>query len=200
MPKNQTDFMLEEYKQIAKAFSDLYLEKDKILKIYLVLISIGSTFIGTLLTLSSTNEPNPGKYAVDPIAGFLFVILSIVGILILISVIGVRIEMLFYARTINCIRRYFSDTFGGIKDYLVLPIIDDKKPPFREKINRPFIWEVFMISSLNSILMTAGINLLVTKEPIWQIIFVIILTIVQIGIFCLICCSREKEYSPKFSK
>lgn len=204
--KDASDFMLEEYKQIAKAFSDLYPEKDKLLKFYITLISISSTVLGALLILRYEKLSEIGITYIDlelgQIIGILFGILAIIGGLIMCSAIGLRIEMLTYARTINRVRRYFADKYMGIKDYLVLPIYDDK-PPYFEKWNQAFIQEVIMLTFLNSILVTISLTLSfkISTEGWLKLIHVIILfgtAAIQLIIFWIICKSREDEFKVKF--
>jgi hypothetical protein len=203
--KDASDFMLEEYKQIAKALSDLYPQKSNLLKFYITLISIVSTALGSLIVLKSGELTKIGIDYIDlelgQIIGILFGILAIVGGLIMCSAIGLRIEMLMYARTINCVRRYFADKYPSIKKYLVLPI-HDEKPPFKEKRNRPFIQEVTMLALLNAILLTVSLTLVfkIPTEGCYKIIYFIILIIAFLGqwyLFCKICKSRESEYTTR---
>jgi len=205
--KDETDFMLEEYKQIAKAFSDLYIQMNNILKLYLTLISIGSTAIVTILTVGSNlfSETTTifGLLSIEQLAGTSFFVLAIVGMTILASMIGTRIEMLRYARTINCIRGYFANKHTEIKNYLVLPTYDDKTPPFFESLNRPFIWQVIMLSSLNSILIIVSVNVYFSIPQInfiGNVFFVALIFIGQMFMYYGICWSREKEYIAKIEK
>ena len=51
--QDESDFMLEEYRQIYRAFSDLYPQKDQLLKFFLTIFTIASTALGTLLLFKS---------------------------------------------------------------------------------------------------------------------------------------------------
>jgi len=92
------------------------------------------------------------------------------------------------------------DHYPDIKNYLVLPI-DDEKPPFREKYDRPFVQEVIMLAILNGILITVFLTLF-WKIPTYglktQIIIFIMAFIVQLFMFFWICKIRERDYKKKF--
>ena len=204
--KDQSDFMLEEYRQIANAFFNLYVQINTILKLYLTIISISSTAIISILTLRpdlfSDNLSLLEGHSIGQIAGGGFFILSLVGITIFANIIGTRVQMLNYARTINCIRGYFADNYSDIKKYLRLPT-DDKTPSYFENIYRSFFWQIFMVSFLNSILITVGLNLFfweMKSDVVINIIIIILFISIQIIVYYLFCAKRQKDYALKWAK
>ena len=129
MSKGSDGFMLEEYKQITQAFLALHMQKNHLLKYYLTLMTIGTTSISIGSQLLPSIFPEVKPFLNAQLLGSLLVFLAIVGVIIFISIIGVRHDMILYAKTINEIRGYFAKKYKFIEDHLVLPT-DSSKPRF----------------------------------------------------------------------
>jgi hypothetical protein len=84
---------------------------------------------------------------------------ALLGIIIFTSMIGVRHDMLMYARTVNEIRGYFSKKYTTIQPHLVLPT-SSSMPSFWETPLKYFFWEVTIVGLVNSSLITFALVLL----------------------------------------
>lgn len=128
--KNRTDFMLEEYKQIASAFFNLSNQRSKMIQHYLVLVTIP---VGLVTAVLALGDPPPGIFELPQVVGVFSLVVGIMGLLVNAILIHLRFEMVFYARTINLVREYFAEHGEGpsIRKYLGLPTTDDL-PHFSE--------------------------------------------------------------------
>jgi hypothetical protein len=100
--------------------------------------------------------------------GALLIFLGLLGIMAFFAFIGIRSEMLLYARTINGIRAYFEDHNKELHDYLVLPR-DEYLPAYFEGPRTSFFWETMLVGTINSIIIAAGTLLLfsIPISPTW---------------------------------
>jgi hypothetical protein len=177
--------MLEEYRQIAKAYGDLHTQKNDLLKLYIAVIGVGASVITILVEFPENGDKSFGIAILGkllendyqtclpiftPIIGFLTILLSFIGLMVFMSIIGIRIEMILYVRTINALRGYFveQDKINQeppvkkllIKDFLVLPDYDEKEPLFRPSFFSSFFWITIMIIVINTALFISGFFLL----------------------------------------
>lgn len=167
---NTNDFMLEEYRQIAKAYGDLHTQKNDLLRYYIAIIGAGASVI-TLLSKITENEQNVTPVNFIVAIGLLSILLSLIGLIIFLSVIGVRIEMILYVRTINALRAFFvekdkidqKDRDLLIKNFLVLPDYDENTPPFRESYMTSFFWVIILIGLINSVIFVTGLYMVTMK-------------------------------------
>jgi hypothetical protein len=163
--KDSSDFMLEEYSQIAQSFFSLYAQLNQILQTYLGVMAAGAAAFTFLLQVLPKLYPGAGSASDLTLLGALLAFLGLLGIMAFFALIGIRLEMLLYARTINRVRAYFEDRNGAaLHEYLVLPT-SYSKPPYYEGSDRYFFWVTLLVGTINSVVISAGI-LLVSTYPI----------------------------------
>ena len=167
--KDGSDFMLAEYSQIANAFFNLYGQLNEILRTYLTVMTAGSAALTFLFQVLPRLYPAASAVGTSLfLLGALLVVLGLLGVMAFFAFIGIRSEMLLYARTINGIRAYFEDHTTELHNYLVLPR-DEFLPKFFEGPRTAFFWETLLIGTLNSIILAAGVLLLLGLQvtPSW---------------------------------
>lgn len=163
--KDQSDFMLEEYSQIAKSFFSLYAQLNQILQTYLGVMAAGSAVFTFLLQFLPKLYPGAGAASDLTLLGALLAFLGLLGIMAFFALIGIRLEMLLYARTINRVRAYFEErNVPALHNYLVLST-SLRKPPYYEGADRYFFWVTLLVGTINSVVISAG-ALLVSAYPI----------------------------------
>jgi hypothetical protein len=143
--------MLKEYDRISEAFFALHNQRNQTLKYYLTIMTLGATGISLLSQLRQT-IPDLRFSAI------LFLVLALIGIIVFNAIIGIRADMITYARTVNRIRGYFVSKRLSLKKFLVLPL-DDRQPRFREPVLHYFFLEVILVGFLNSLLLVISILL-----------------------------------------
>lgn len=156
MSDRTSDFMLEEYKQMANGYQDLHAQHNEVVKFYLTLVALPSSLLAIIIQFAKIqieNKSTLGTVADFGIPIFLILLTSLclVGLAALFALITTRAEGLLYVRTINCIRRYFveNDPRKDLKRFLVLPDYDTF-PPYREgELTRSY-WNVILVEILNS--------------------------------------------------
>jgi len=171
--KDSSDFLLEEYSQIAQAFFSLYAQLNQMLQTYLTVMTAGSAAVTFLLQILPKLYPTVGSANDLTVLGALLTFLSFLGVMAFFALIGIRSEMLLYARTINRVRAYFKDKDPtSLPGYLVLPTTT-QQPGFYEGRETYFFWEALFVGAINSVIFAAGVFLLLAK-PIdveWSIVF-----------------------------
>lgn len=209
MSDKTTDFMLEEYKQIANAYQDLHSQQNELVKSYLTIVAIPASVIALVIQLIEIDNISPATInetvsgIVMPLLLGLMFSLSFVGIAVLLALVSIRGEALLYVRTVNCIRRYFVENESSInlRDYLVLPD-HDNYPPFWEGPSTRSFWNVTMVALLNSFFAFAtffslfrliGIESLLASSIIACVWFVL-----QYFLHRILLQRREDNYNTKF--
>lgn len=178
--KDASDFMLQEYDQIAQAYFKLGEQLNQWFRNYLSLVALPLTVLGAILQLSRDGELPKLTELPELVAGLLLVI-GLLGFLVMIVIIFTRMEMVMYARTINKVREYFAkldeadhkasgpdgqatgtdhnQTPGTeqplLGKYLVLPVTDEF-PPFYEG-NHSVLMMVFIIGIVNGLIFSLGV-------------------------------------------
>lgn len=123
-------FLLKEYDNIAAAHFNSNENITNFFKHYLLIFSIPITVFATLVNLSIVQESfvNKPNYLQIPILilGIVFLIISFAGFSIYMYVLNLHHDGIYYARTINAIRKYFFDKDKTIESnlkhrYRVLP-------------------------------------------------------------------------------
>lgn len=195
------DFLLEEYKQIAQAFFALHNQKNQLLKYYLTLMTIGTTLISIGLQIIPSLFPSFEAIISKDMLSILVMFLAFLGIIIFNSIVGVRHDMLLYARTVNEVRNYFATKNKQIKSYLVLPL-SSLEPSFWESPIRYFFWEVTLVGMVNSSLIVFGAVLadfisfeaITLSEMSKTVPYIVGLTICHHLIYYLLSWLREREF------
>lgn len=158
--KGSTNFILEEYRQIAKVYGDLLTQKNDLLKFYIAVIGTGGSLLAVLFKFTENDQGiSPIKsLSIESLVviGLFAVLISLIGLIIFLSIVGLRIEMVLYIRTINVLRGYFAEKDKDLTKFLVLPTYDKKTPPFRGSLLTSFCWVAVLISLINSALLLSG--------------------------------------------
>lgn len=156
MNKDSSDFMLQEYSQIASAFFHLQDKINEWFKTYIALYGVPFTVLAAVIAIGGPLD-STNLFGLPDIVAFLLLVIALLGLFIAMMMVSIRMEMILYARTINNVRRYFAandadDRKNGnsaISEFLVLPT-SDGKPPFYEPWRSVF-WQVLFIGFLDSL-------------------------------------------------
>lgn len=192
MSKGAEKFMIEEYKQITQAFIALHTQKNQLLRHYLTLMTVGSTALGVASQALPIIFPKIKIEVSTGLVGGFILLLAIVGFIILNSIIGVRHDMLTYAKTINEIRGYYAKKNKTIKPHLVLPTTRSL-PPFFESPPKYFFWEVTFVGIINSAVLVFALFLMKFMLGL-AAIFGVVFTVFQIVWYYWLSSIREREY------
>lgn len=194
--QHEVEFMMKEYAGISKALGDLYYVILKVFHFYLLIAAFPFSIIAILF------RDSPDKFQLisnmpQPIA-FLFLIISFLGFMSTLAMIHLRMEQILYARTINCIRRYFYDlSKKKIAPYLSLPVTDSL-PPFFEK-GRSLFWQIIIIGVIDSAYFCIGFLSLNSDIISFAIIIIFscFLFLLHVGAYIAVAESRKRKYTIK---
>jgi hypothetical protein len=138
-------FVLEEYKNISKAHFELHNAFRQMFRFYLGIIAVPVTvFAFAYKDASVSVESLPTVFV------YILLLTGIIGLLMFLSVVNIRFDIIFYTRTVNGTRAYFLDTAegSGLKKYLMLPG-NMRFPPYQETF-KAYWWQFLMIALVNS--------------------------------------------------
>ena len=134
-------FLLAEYDNIAQAHFNTKNSISSFFKHYLLIVSLPLPILAIVFgKASNTSADKPFPFPTDTLSlyllnliPFLFMIISIVGILVMLYIVNLDLNASLYARTVNGIRGYFTKRSGLRPDdelkVRVLPA-DSSKPRF----------------------------------------------------------------------
>jgi hypothetical protein len=194
----EIEFMKKEYTGISKAFGDLNYVILKVFHFYLLIAAFPFSIIAILYRDRESSQGQEFQlFDVPQSIASLFLIISILGFLSALSMIHLRMEQILYARTINCIRRYFYDLSKNKKkfaNYLSLPLTDEM-PPFLEW-GRSLFLQIIIMGFINSAYLSICLlSLNISCYGIW----IILLLSLHIGAYIVIAKRREKKYTVKYT-
>lgn len=175
MNKDPSDFMLEEYEQIAEAFFGLREQMNQWFRTYLSLMAIPLAIVGAVAQLNPSRQM-PELTNLPPLVSVVLLAIAAVGFASVLAIVSVRAEAITYARTINYVRKYFAELSEqqaqiSLRRFLVLPCTD-QFPPFYEPFHTMFMI-VIMAGLIDSLLV--GVALVnVIPLPMWTIIPVVL--------------------------
>ena len=100
-------FQHEEYKHIAEAHFRTIEAISSFFRYYLIIMSVPLTAAGIFFAFTD----NVGDQFDDilPYAAMVFGIIALIGFLVMLYIINLRSDVIWYARTVNSIRKYFYD-------------------------------------------------------------------------------------------
>ncbi len=154
--KDLTDFLLEEYMNVAQAYFNSHEVTAKWVKFYM--ITIASPF--TIVLFVYKNNPSGFDYNNLPnTISSSFLLIGFLGTLLSFIILNSRLDSTLYARTVNGIRKYFKDNHvkvfpeDNIDKYFVLP--DNVNKPKFMKLGDLTILVIFM-SVINSLYLSLG--------------------------------------------
>jgi hypothetical protein len=175
MNKDASDFMMQEYDQIASAYFGLHDEVNEWFKAYLALVGLPLTVLAAVLKVSDSQTTVSIANLPDVVSGLLIAV-ALLGFFVAMTIITMRTEMILYARTINVVRRYFAEldrqaqhtaSMGPLSAYLVLPT-SDAKPPFFESW-RAMFWQIVLVGALDGLILTVAAQSLFKIGWLWSV-------------------------------
>jgi len=142
------EFMLSEYQTIASAHFDLHNGLRQNFRFYLGLVAVPFTVFAVYKDVSLD------LFRLPTVLLSLFAVVPFLGLLIFLSMINTRFDIILYTRTVNAVRAYFTmraERVGpkDLKKYLKLPT-DKNKPPYFEGFLRAYTWLFVTISFTNA--------------------------------------------------
>ena len=161
--KNVNDeFMLKEYESIAAAHFDSQSGLRQQFRFYLIIVAVPLTVLGFALNHPAGSPPPAleiGLFTLPPLVSTVFIGIGFLGVLLSLAMIHNAFDCVLYARTVNGVRKYFTDraSHSGVhlKEYFVMPI-DKKKPKYFHF--RAFFWQHLLMSVLNASYVWLGLR------------------------------------------
>jgi len=189
------EFLIAEYNNIAEAHFKMVETISAFFKHYLAIVSIPIGLIVVIPGLIPDSvTPSDAILEFTPVLAPVFFVISLVGFMMMLHVIGMRMDALLYARTINAIRKYFFDTDKKMdfQDRLSVRVLPQspRLPPYFEGlffgpviIAFALINSFFMALSLATIgeiigaldIATLGLNVLLTPPVFFGSFFFFVL-------------------------
>jgi uncharacterized HAD superfamily protein len=163
MEKDFKDFQIEEYKNIANA----HFETNKQIGVffrYFLLIAAAPSFIfiwfgkGNPKFIDNLLFGSKEFITTNLFIGFFLIFISIIGVLASFYLVGLKLDNILYARTINGVRKYFFK-ISGIKNeehYRVLPL-QTNVPSYFD--HHTFGVLYYAIAIINSIYFSIGVRI-----------------------------------------
>lgn len=143
------EYMLEEYRQIMKAYNNSHERRYSLLKLYLTLVTLPSSLVALLVNFAPIVNLSVSLFDATI---FFFIVSFAAGFLIFNSLISIRITQVEYAKAINAIRSYFlKKDAPQIKESIVLPVNPDKP---RYYVVGSHFYDCMLIAVLESILVS----------------------------------------------
>lgn len=146
------EFMLAEYKNISSAHFDLHQGYRNMFRFYLGIAAIPVTVFAFIL---KDVDKNISIGSLPTILTYVTFLTAVIGLLMFLALTNISFEMMFYARTVNGTRRYFTDkekelTGRDLKQYLLLPGDMDFPPYGVSNILQVYWWQYWMIALINT--------------------------------------------------
>ncbi len=189
-------FLKKEYSGISKAFGDLYNVILKVFSFYLLLAAVPFT-VAAIIFKSQEAKLDLSNLPFSMSA--LLLLVSVLGFLTTLSMIHLRMEQILYAKTVNCIRRYFWDigekSEKELDNYLSLPITD-ALPPFLE-LWRSFFWQIALIGLIDGTYMAVAIANLEGLSLCWVSLTGLAFFLFHIGAYIWGALFRKRGYKIK---
>lgn len=203
--KDLTDFLLEEYKNIAQAYFNSHEVTAKWIKFYLIIMATPFSFV----LFVYKQAPDDFDYMALPnIISIYTGLIGLLGLLMSFIIINSRLDSTLYARSVNGIRCYFKDAeklkgHDNIDRYFVLPD-DVNKPKFLKYDGDLAVLTVFM-AMINSLYISMGMPQIDTIKYLYnkclsQNAMSFILFIVVLLTHCLIYYSNASKKEECYKK
>jgi hypothetical protein len=204
MNKDASDFMMQEYAQIASAYFGLRDQINEWFKAYLALVGLPLTVLAAALKLGEDQKSISLWQLPDVVSGLL-VAVAFLGFFLAMSIISMRLEMILYARTINGIRRYFAeaDSQAGAHQPLLLPFLilptTDSMPPFYESW-RAMFWQVLLVGVLDGLILAVATQSLFALGLVLSVIVFLAYAALHWALYAYWAWRREKGWILHFPK
>jgi len=149
---NFGDFLLAEYSNIAQAHFKTLETISAFFQHYLTIVSVPIALIVVFVNFGIGKEAFINIVPkLSPFFVVLFFIISLIGLCVLCYIVGLRLDALLYARTINGIRKYFYDTERLDLQYKssmrVLPQSPHIPPYFERHLFMPVVFSFALLNS-----------------------------------------------------
>lgn len=143
------EFMLAEYKNISTAHFELHNAFRQMFRFYLGIVAVPITvFAFTYKDTSLALRTLPLVFV------YILLLTGIIGLLMFLSLVNIRFDIVFYTRTVNGTRNYFMSraTETKLEAYLFLP--GDMRYPAYNETYKAYWWQFLMIAIINSMYVT----------------------------------------------
>jgi hypothetical protein len=191
MNTESKEFMITEYDKISSAYFGLRDQVNEWFKAYLTLVGLPLTILAAVIKIAEGSLSASIINLPDIVAGLL-ILVSLLGLFVTISIISMRMEMILYARTINCVRRFFANSDNTLVQFLVLPT-SDAMPPFYESW-RAMFWQVLMIGFMDGMILGVGILSLIHLGILVSILVAILFWLIHWLVYRIMALTREDKW------
>jgi hypothetical protein len=138
------DFVLEEYKNISKAHYELHNAFRQMFRFYLGIVAVPITIFAF-----AYKDVQVSIGSLPVIFVYILFVTGFIGLLMFLSLINIRFDIIFYTRTVNGTRAYFVNrSRGELTKYLLLPG-NMRFPPYSETF-KAYWWQFSLIALINS--------------------------------------------------
>jgi len=161
--KNVNDeFMLKEYESIAAAHFDSQAGLRQQFRFYLIIAAVPLTVLGVALNRpsgSGLQVKEIGLLSLPALVSAVFAGIGFLGMLLSLAMIHTAFDSVLYARTVNGVRKYFTDraldSGVDLQPYFVMPTNKAKPHYFHF---RAFFYQHMLISFVNAAYLWLGIE------------------------------------------
>jgi len=212
MSKDATDFMIEEYDRISDAFFGLRDQVNEWFKSYLTLVGLPLTVLVAVIKLSESELTVSIEALPDLVSGLLVLVAGL-GCFMVLSIVAMRLEMIWYARTMNGVRRYFGEldqaahgqgqsaaqrSTPELAKYFMLPT-SDAYPPFFEPW-RAIFWQVLIIGVIDGVIAAVGLHSLVPLIWLWSIVLGAGYCLAHLGVYYWLAKLKKSRWTVRFEE
>jgi len=189
----ELSYMMQEHKLLYETYEHLYTILYQFLRFYFGIIAVPVSLF--LAFLKDTQLKDISLDNLPTLITGILSLLSVIGFIFLVIIVNLRFRMIFYAKSTNRSRKYFTDRGYSInlKDYLKLPITDEE-PKYYEGITHHFPCIVILMAFLNSILFWVPL-LNILKNLLIATIAIIIVFIAQYFLYMWVAKGKDKTYN-----
>jgi len=205
--RDASDFMHLEYELLVQVYESLRNSQWQWFKFYISLVAAPFTLVITLAQLTHRLDI-VSPFELPPGISYLLIIVAILGLATVVPLVSVRMSMIRYARTINCVRAFFSDHDTAahpnfaLRNYLVLPCTDEL-PKFWEPSHSTF-WMVISMGLVDGFLCGSGIaSLGKSGAHPWDcglpglLLITTVSLLIHLGAYWCIAHKRENDWEVK---
>jgi magnesium-transporting ATPase (P-type) len=191
----EVTYMMQEHKLLYETYEHLYTILYQFLRFYFGIIAIPVSLFLAFFKDAQLKEIS--LYNLPAILVGILFLLTIIGIIFLIIIVNLRFRMIFYAKSTNRSRKYFSDHGYSVdlKDYLKLPVTDEE-PKYYEGVTHHFPCIVILMAFLNSVLFWIPL-LNIIKNFFIAAVIIIFLFLAQYLLYMWFAKGKDRDYTKK---
>jgi|SRR5882724_6372328 len=187
------NFVLEEYKNISKAHYELHNAFRQMFRFYLGIVAVPVTvFAFAYKDVQVSIEALPAVFV------YILFLTGIIGLLMFLSLVNIRFDIIFYTRTVNGTRAYFMDrSRSELTRYLLLPT-NMRFPPYSETL-KAYWWQFLLIAFINSSYVAVAARNLLGR---WRFAFIVaaVIFVVHYFAYALLARSRNVKDEQRLGK